>query len=282
MNRLSEKFCIVTGAGLGIGEAIAQAFSNEGSRVIVTDKDRESGEAVANSLSCDFLELDVFNENHWRRLAEKFSTIDVLVNNAGVTGFEDGIVNHDPEIAPLADWRAVHTVNLDGTFLGCRYAIKAMRKTGKGSIINLSSRSGMVGILAAAVYASSKAAIPNHTKTVALWCSQEGLKIRCNSIHPAAVMTPMWEPMLGEGLGREDRMAALVKDTPLQRFGQPSEVAALAVLLASDECAYMTGAELTVDGGILAGSAASPSQELGFKNSPKPPPHLPLRCSGGG
>ncbi len=166
---------------------------------------------------------------------------------------------HNPEHASLEDWRAVHRVNLDGTFLGCRYAIGAMREAGAGSIINMSSRSGMVGIPAAAAYASSKAAIRNHTKSVALWCAQEGLAVRCNSIHPAAVLTPMWEPMLGNGADRDERMASFVADTPLRRFGQPEEVAAVAVLLASDEAAYMTGSEVTIDGGILAGSAASPS-----------------------
>lgn len=112
----------------------------------------------------------------------------------------------------------------------------------------------------AAAYASSKAAIRNHTKSVALYCAGQGLRVRCNSIHPAAVMTPMWEPMLGNGPDREERAAAMVADTPLQRFGEPEEVAALAVLLASDEAAYMTGAELTIDGGILAGSAATPQE----------------------
>jgi NAD(P)-dependent dehydrogenase (short-subunit alcohol dehydrogenase family) len=133
-----------------------------------------------------------------------------------------------------------------------------MRLGASGSIINISSRSGLVGIPAASAYASSKAAVRNHTKTVALYCAEQGLNIRCNSIHPAAILTPMWEPMLGEGPGREERMAAIVRDTPMKRFGLPEEVAAVAVLLASDEAAYMTGAELTIDGGILAGSAASP------------------------
>ncbi len=186
-----------------------------------------------------------------------------MVNNAGITGFEgsaDSILpRHDPENAQLADWRSVHALNLDGTFLGCRYAIRAMRAKGHGSIINISSRSGLVGIPMAAAYASSKAAVRNHTKTVALYCAGQGLNIRCNSIHPAAIMTPMWEPMLGNGPDRNDRAAAMVADTPMQRFGQPEEVAAISVLLASDEAAYMTGAELTVDGGILAGSAATPA-----------------------
>ena len=185
--------------------------------------------------------------------------MEVVVNNAGVTGFEEGIVPHDPENAALEDWRAVHRVNLDGTFLGCRYAIRAMRQKGRGSIINISSRSGMVGIPAAAAYASSKAAIRNHTKTVALYCAQQGLNIRCNSIHPAAILTPMWEPMLGNGADRQARMDALVADTPMRRFGTPQEVASMVALLASDAAAYMTGSELTIDGGILAGSAGSPT-----------------------
>jgi len=183
--------------------------------------------------------------------------VDVLVNNAGVTGFEQGMVAHDPEHATLSGWRAVHAVNLDGTFLGCRYAIGAMKAAGTGSIINISSRSGLVGIPLAAAYASSKAAIRNHSKTVALYCAQQGWKIRCNSVHPAAILTPIWEPMLGDGPDREARMAALVADTPLKRFGMPDEVAAVAVMLASDEATYITGTEVNIDGGLLAGSAAS-------------------------
>ncbi len=104
--------------------------------------------------------------------------------------------------ASLADWRAVHHTNLDGTFLGCRYAIAAMKEKGAGAIINMSSRSGLVGIPMAAAYASSKAAIRNHSKSVALYCAQMGWAIRCNSIHPGAILTPMWEPMLGEGDAR--------------------------------------------------------------------------------
>jgi NAD(P)-dependent dehydrogenase (short-subunit alcohol dehydrogenase family) len=158
----------------------------------------------------------------------------------------------------LEEWHRVHRVNLDGTFLGCRAAIRAMRRTGKGSIINISSRSGLVGIPGAAAYASSKAAIRNHSKTVALWCAQQGFEIRCNSVHPAAIMTPMWEAMLGSGPDRAAKEAALVKDTPLKRFGTVEEVAALVVFLASDEAPYITGSEFDIDGGLLAGSAASP------------------------
>lgn len=261
MKRLTGKRCVVTGAGRGIGAAIAQAFVSEGADVIVTDIDHRAAESQANALGAKALHLDVALEHDWESLAKLFPTIDVLVNNAGITGFETHTRSQDPEHASLDDWRDVHRVNLDGTFLGCRYAIKAMREAGAGSIINISSRSGMVGIPGAAAYASSKAAIRNHTKTVALYCAEQGLDIRCNSIHPAAVLTPMWEPMLGGGPERAANMAACVKDTPMQRFGQPDEVAALCVMLASDEARYMTGAELTIDGGILAGSAAAPKRQ---------------------
>jgi NAD(P)-dependent dehydrogenase (short-subunit alcohol dehydrogenase family) len=138
------------------------------------------------------------------RVLDSHGRLDVLVNNAGITGFEAGP--------------------------------------------------------AAAAYAASKAAVVNHTRSVALHCAEQRLPVRCNAILPAAVLTPMWEPMLGDGDGddRAARMAELVADTPLRRFAQPAEVAALAVLLASDECLYMTGSELHVDGGLLAGSAAVP------------------------
>lgn len=258
MHDLSGKTCIVTGAARGIGAAIAQAFVACGGTVIVTDCDDATGEATARALNATYLHLDVQSEDDWDALFRHTAQADVVVNNAGVTGFEDHDRPQDPENASLDDWHAVHRVNLDGTFLGCRYAIRAMKEKGEGAIINISSRSGMVGIPGAAAYASSKAAVRNHTKTVALYCAQQGWKIRCNSIHPAAVLTPMWEPMLGTGLERDQNMAAMVADTPLKRFAEPEEVAALAVFLASDASAYMTGAELTIDGGILAGSAASP------------------------
>jgi len=258
MQRLTGKICVITGAARGIGLAIATRFHEEGAMVVMTDVDLAEGAAAAARVGCRFEALDVREEHDWLRLAELVPQMDVLVNNAGVTGFENGMVAHDPEHATLVDWRAVHEVNLDGTFLGCRYAIGAMKAQGAGSIINISSRSGLVGIPAAAAYASSKAAIRNHTKSVALYCAQQGWRIRCNSIHPAAILTPIWEPMLGQGTERETRTAALVADTPLRRFGMPEEVAAIALMLASDEATYVTGTEVNIDGGLLAGSAATP------------------------
>jgi NAD(P)-dependent dehydrogenase (short-subunit alcohol dehydrogenase family) len=261
--RLQGKVAIVTGAARGIGEAITRAFVAEGARVLVTDLDEAGARRLGEELGQPARRLDVREEDEWRAAIDDvraaLGRLDVLVNNAGIPGFEHGPRAHDPEDADLEDWRAVHRTNLDGVFLGCKYAIRAMRPARRGSIINLSSRSGVVGIPAAAAYASSKAAVRNHTRTVALYCAEQGLAIRCNSLHPAAVLTPMWEPLLGDGPDRAERMASFVADTPLGRFGEPSEVAAVAVLLASDEATYITGTEIHIDGGILAGSVARPT-----------------------
>ena len=258
MPKLQNKTALVTGGARGIGAAIARRFAQEGAHVIVGDIDKEAGSSLAAEISGRFFQLDVACEANWERLASEIPAIDIVVNNAGITGFEDSPGPHDPEHATLAEWHRVHAVNLDGTFMGCRYAIGAMRTKGAGSIINMSSRSGLVGIPGAAAYASSKAAIRNHTKSVALYCAQQGLNIRCNSIHPAAILTPMWEALIGDGPDREQRKAAMVADTPLKRFGTVEEVAAIALMLASDDATYMTGSEVHLDGGLLAGSAASP------------------------
>lgn len=264
MNRLEGKIALVTGAARGIGEAIAVAFAGEGAFVYVTDLDVERGTAVAARLGerAMFRRLDVRHEADWIAVVDEIlgarGRLDVVVNNAGVTGLEDGAGPHDPEHASLEAWREVHRTNLDGVFLGCKHAIRAMRRTGTGAIVNLSSRSGLVGVSGAAAYASSKAAVRNHTKSVALYCAEQGLAIRCNSIHPGAILTPLWEPLLGGGPERDARLREFVADTPLRRFGRPEEVAALAVLLAADEATYMTGAELSIDGGLLAGSAVTP------------------------
>ena len=266
MGRIEGFAALISGAARGIGEGIARAYLAEGATVMLTDIRDEQGVALAHTLGprATYRKLDVRREDDWasatEALVREYGKLDVVVNNAGITGFENGVVAHDPEHVSLEDWRAVLATNLEGTLLGCKYAIRAMKRAGTGSIINISSRSGLVGIPGAAAYAASKAAVRNHTKSVALYCAEQGWKIRCNSIHPAAIMTPMWEPMLGSGPDREERAQALVKDAPLRRFGRVEEVAAVAVMLASNEATYITGTEINIDGGLLAGSAASPKR----------------------
>lgn len=265
MGRLKGKIALVTGSSQGIGEAIVERFVKEGAMVILTDIADEKGEKIAQKLgaSAHYHHLDVGDEGKWVKLMahimQEFGQLDVLVNNAGITGFSEGFGPQDPEHTSLEDWHKIHRVNMDGVFLGCKHALRVMKKKG-GSIINMSSRSGMVGIPRAAAYASSKASNRNHTKTVALYCAEKGYNIRCNSIHPGAILTPLWDAMLGNGETRTQAIEAVAAGVPLHRMGTPEEVAALVLYLATDESGYITGSEFTIDGGILAGSTASPAK----------------------
>lgn len=260
--RLEGKVALITGAAQGIGEETAVVLAKEGATVIVSDIQDEKGQNVTNKIGSPavYLHLDVRNEQDWARviktILQKFSKLDILVNNAGITGFQEGFGPQDPENASLESWREVHAINSDGVFLGCKYAIGTMKNNPGSSIINISSRSGLVGIPGAAAYASSKAAVRNHTKSVALYCTTQGYPIRCNSIHPAAILTPMGEPMLGNGPERESNMTVIAKDIPMQKMGMPDDVANAVLFLASDESKYITGIELTIDGGLLAGAGA--------------------------
>ncbi len=275
MARLEGRTALITGAARGIGLAMAAAFVREGAEVWLTDLRDGLGQPAADALGhlAHYRTLDVRLEEAWDPVVEEIvrarGHLDILVNNAGITGFEDGFVAHDPEHGASDAVRAVFETNFIGTFLGCRAALRAMRAHppvgAGGSIINISSRSGLVGIPRAAAYAASKAAVRNHSKTVALYAAEEGIRARCNSVHPAAILTPMWDAMLGPSGTAEfaERSAAAVADTPLRRFGTVEEVAALAVYLASDESAYTTGTEFTLDGGMLAGTAATPRPRAG-------------------
>ncbi|MCB9662902.1 MAG: SDR family oxidoreductase [Alphaproteobacteria bacterium] len=261
---MPSPIALVTGAARGIGEAVARRLHADGAVVWCTDLRDAEVDAVARSLGARARarHLDVREEGDWQAVMDELlatdGRLDVLVNNAGITGF-DPPVPHDPEHASLADWQAVLRTNLDGTFLGCRAALRAMRRTGTGSIVNIGSRSGAVGVPGAAAYAASKAAIANHTRSVALYAAQQGWSVRCNAIQPAAVRTPMWDPMFA---GADDPVAleaTFVADIPLRRFADPAEVAALVAFLASAESGYLTGAVLDLDGGQRAGLATPPA-----------------------
>jgi 3(or 17)beta-hydroxysteroid dehydrogenase len=170
MGKLSDKCALITGAASGIGRATAHLFAREGATVLVTDIHVEGGRAVAEEIGprAEFLRLDVRDEEQWAAVlsyvTQRFRSLDILVNNAGIIGPASQLTQQDPENCSLREWRAVHEVNLDGVFLGCQHGIRAMKQHG-GSIVNISSRSGLVGIPYAAAYASSKAAVRNHTKS---------------------------------------------------------------------------------------------------------------------
>jgi NAD(P)-dependent dehydrogenase (short-subunit alcohol dehydrogenase family) len=244
---------------------------------LIADFNDEAGkklEAELRSVAGDesralFMHLNVADEKEWHAVADQIETkfggtdfggLDILVNNAGVLGLSPAFGPQNPEEASLESWRKVHEVNADGTFLGCKYAIRLMKQRG-GAIVNMSSRSGLVGVPGAAAYASSKASVRNHTKSVALYCAKKGYAIRANSVHPASIMTSMWKSMLGTGADYEKNLREFSRDIPMKRFGTPEEVANAVLFLASDASSYITGSELNVDGGILAGTTTSPGEE---------------------
>ncbi|MCE9673109.1 glucose 1-dehydrogenase [Myxococcus stipitatus] len=256
MKRVEGKVALVTGAAGGLGSAAARMLAREGARVVVTDRPGrdEDGRAVAASLGEGqglFVPLDVTRDADWTKAMdatlERFGRLDVLVNNAGMG------IPKDIESLSLEEWRLVHAVNLDGAFLGCKHAIRVMRQCGaKGSIINVSSVAGLVGVPTLIAYGSAKGAVRMFTKSVALHCAAKGYGIRCNSIHPTFVDTPMVQALVNSSDRPDKARANLVRSIPLGHLGEPDDVANAIVYLASEESKLMTGAELVLDGGATA------------------------------
>jgi NAD(P)-dependent dehydrogenase (short-subunit alcohol dehydrogenase family) len=240
MDRLTEKVVLVTGAAGAIGSAIAAAVTAQGGRALTSDLPGRADGAYA---------LDVTSEQDWQRVIADIERdtgrLDGLVNAAGIVAI--GTV----EETDFATWRRVMAINLDGTFLGCKYGMGPMRRGG-GSIVNISSVSGLVGGHNLAAYNASKGGVRLLTKSVALHGARQTPPVRCNSVHPAFIEGPMADGLIAQfrdPARARDRLAATV---PLGRFGTPAEVAELCVYLLSDEAAFVTGAEFVLDGGLTA------------------------------
>ena len=252
MGRLEAKTALVTGAASGIGLQTSIRLAEEGARVMMTDINLEKVRQQAEKIDANatFLKLDITEEEEWISVLDetvkRFDRLDILVNSAGM------VLIADVEQITLEDWRKVHAVNLDGTFLGCKLGVRVMKEFGAGSIINLSSVSGMIGGFNLAAYNSSKGAVRMLTKSVALHCARAGYGIRCNSIHPTFIETPMLESMIRDSPDPEKARQTLVRQVPLRRIGKPDDVANMIVYLASDESTFVTGTEMVIDGGVIA------------------------------
>jgi len=251
--RVVDKVAIVTGAASGIGRASAGLLAAEGARVLLTDVDRERGAQAAKEIGGDavFLPHDVADEAQWRSVVaaaeDRFGRLDALMNNAGIV--KRGTI----EETSVEDFLAIQSVNSLGVFLGCKHAIPAMRRAGGGSIVNVSSLAALRGTPIYAAYAASKGAVHALTKTVAAHCIEKGDAIRCNSIHPGGVNTPMVHGVVKQGTGLD--LASLDDGGATARsmgMADPREIAQLVLYLASDESRFMNGSALSIDGGMAA------------------------------
>jgi NAD(P)-dependent dehydrogenase (short-subunit alcohol dehydrogenase family) len=251
MGCLTNKIALVTGAASGIGLKTAERFAQEGATVVLTDKSAEALEpALAtvrrNCGKCSAMVLDVTREDAWidtlRHIDTTFGRLDILVNNAGFGRFQS------IEETSLADWRAILAVNLESVFLGTKYSLPLLARSGKGSIINVASIRALVAGIGTGAYCASKAGVTLFTKSTALECAAAGNGIRANSVHPGQVETPLSAAALSDPARRR----STVQRIPIGRMGQAIEIADAIVFLASDASSFMTGAELVVDGGFTA------------------------------
>ncbi len=242
MGRLSGKVALVTGGARGMGAAEARIFAEEGATVWIADVLDDVGDQTAGDIGATYRHLDVRNEADWENLVAEIvandTKIDVLVNNAGI--YRTGRLQE----TGLDDFQAMMAVNCNGVFLGMKSAGKAMIEAGAGSIVNISSVAGIVGVVDSFAYGASKWAVRGMTKSAALEYARFG--VRVNSIHPGVIDTDMTRDMDDT---RVDRMA---KTIPARRVAQAEEVANMALFLASDESSYCTGSEFIVDGGMTA------------------------------
>ena len=256
MQRLNNKVALVTGGASGIGKGVATRLAAEGAKVFITDMQTDLGYRTAAEGGFTFLEQDVSNEKRWsevvQQVEEAAGQLNILVNNAGILGGVDS----NPENTTLAHWRKVLSVNLDGTFLGCRTAIPAMRKSGGGAIVNIASITAHMPTNASLPYGASKAAVQQLTKSVAEHCARNKYNIRCNSVHPGFIQTAAQEQGNKEiaelrGIPLNAVVAAVKGRVPLGDYGVADDIGAAVAYLVSDDDRYVTGAKLLVDGGVI-------------------------------
>ncbi len=242
--RLQGKRTFITGGASGLGEAMARRFVAEGASVVIADIDVVAGEALAAELggAARFVRLDVTVEEQWLASFATCDALDVLVNNAGITTLGS--------IEEVSLAQLIHEFEIDvyGVFLGCKHVIPLMRPHG-GSVINISSMTGVRAQGNLVAYNAAKAAVTHMTKSVALHFAEQKYGIRCNSIHPGLIQTPIIDKVLAQSGDPGALLASFVATHPIGRLGKPEEIAAMAVYLASDESAFATGAEFRVDGG---------------------------------
>jgi len=245
MGRVAGKVAIVTGGASGMGKADAILLAREGASVVIADLNEADGQVVAQSIGDNalFLRLDVSDEDNWKTViaatVEKFGRLDILVNNAGMI-LLGNIVDTE-----LADWRKINAVNSDGVFLGCKHAIPVMTETGGGSIINMSSVAAIHGQSFVAAYTASKGAVRSLTKSIAMFCKEQKNGIRCNSIHPDGVKTPM---VVKVAMGKD--FATQEDLDEVGNYGnmcEPEDIANLVLYLASDESGFVNGSEMLID-----------------------------------
>ncbi len=241
--RLSGKVAIVTGAASGVGEAVARRFACEGAHVIMSDLNETDGSRIAQEIGATFVRHDVTDPEGWRHVVdttvEAFGRLDILVNNAGV------LLKGDIEEASYEDWKRLLTVNADSVFLGCKTAIAVMKKQG-GAIVNMSSIAALAAKEDYVAYSASKGAVAALTRAVAADCRLKRYRIRCNSIHPDGILTPMTRGGYPDGVDPE--LLTIDKD-PMNRACRPSDVADAVLYLASDEARAVNGIELRIDSG---------------------------------
>ena len=248
-NRLKNKVALITGGAQGLGKEMARSMIAEGARVVISDINQSILKDSAKELQCDYLVLDVTSKDQWQKviknIKEDIGSLNILVNNAGMGG------GGDVESTDIELWDLVHKVNLDSVFMGCKYSLPLMRDSGDGSIINISSMSGIVASHNTSAYNSSKAAVRHLSKSVALHCAKSTNLVRCNSIHPVFTRTAMVQSMIDSAPERNIEQK-LIQQIPIRKLAEPIDIANVAVFLASDESSFITGTELIVDGGLSA------------------------------